>query len=300
MRRQHRAGSRSDRMAPDRAARTGTRRSQHEIGPSSTSSVNASKSTTWARLTRTRTASGGTSSSSSRESRARVLGRRGREHEDDARGLEQVRQANRLDPLVPQVRVGQPRVVRAELAAEWLEQSAQVVGRCSRSRRSRLGLPVEEKRVERVRAVQQALLSCAHRAILRDDVSRREASASARAISATAVPNAGATDSTRMPRCEAAGVVELRWPAAGDGDDRAQLVRPVQHVPVPPASGDTGDRIRQRRSSNASSGMGSSRPQTISTRLASRSASWAEKMSSIDRKNGSTMTLRRSSARAVT
>ena len=51
-----------------------------------------------------------------------VLARRRREHEDDARGLEQMRKARRLDAPLSQVRVGEPRVVGAELTPERSEQ----------------------------------------------------------------------------------------------------------------------------------------------------------------------------------
>ena len=51
-----------------------------------------------------------------------VLARRRSEDEDHAAGLEQPLETRRLDPLLAEVRVREPGVVRAELAAEGLDQ----------------------------------------------------------------------------------------------------------------------------------------------------------------------------------
>jgi hypothetical protein len=146
-----------------------------------------------------------------------VLGRRRREHEDDARVLQQPTQARRLDALVSQVGVGQPGVVRAELAAERLDERTQAPPDVPEADEAD-ALAGEEKRVERVCAAQPALLSRPHQPILGDEVpTGRECERQRHLGDSLGEGRRGREhpDAT----FEAACVVELGRPAAGNRED---------------------------------------------------------------------------------
>ena len=200
---------------------------------SRTSSVSASKSTTWARLTRTRTASGRTSSSTrGREAPgSRSSGSRAR---NDPRGLEELLRLVGSTRSSLQQGIGQPRVIRGELAAN---------GSISARKRRPMfpkptkptRLPGEEKCVQRGGAAQPALTRRPHRPgpPRRGPGSTR---AQAQAPSPqTASANARAAAEHADPALEAQAVVELGRPAAGHGEDRPEAPASLQHVAVPPA-----------------------------------------------------------------
>ena len=75
---------------------------------------------------------------------------------------------------------------------------------------------------------------------------REQASAKARAISATAEANAGRSREHPDAPSLAVGVVDLRRPPASDREDRPELVGSVQNGSVAPAGRDDGERPRQR------------------------------------------------------
>ena len=90
--------------------------------PACSKSVNASKSTTWARLMSTNTASRRMSSSFVRSICRPVLNRWNREHEDYSRGRQKFFKPNRFGALVFQELVGTPRIVGDQATAERRDQ----------------------------------------------------------------------------------------------------------------------------------------------------------------------------------
>ena len=198
----------------------------------------------------------------------------------------------RLDTLLPQVGVGQPGVVRADIAAERLEKRAQPPADRFRSRRTRRAF----RRAGTCRGRRRRSASARRVTAWRGRPPRcrgSQASASPSAISATASGEGGRRREHADPALEAAPVVELRRPSARDRQDRAQALGLVQHGAVAPAAAHDRERVGQRHA-KASAGIGSSRPQTTSTVVGEPLASSTEKTSRIARKWGSTMTRGRS------
>ena len=172
-----------------------------------------------------------------------VLARRRREHEDDPRRREQLLQADRANAFVSEVGVGQPRVVRAELAAERLEQRTQAPADVPVADEAHL-LAGEEEGGERLGAAQPALVRRTHRAVLGDDVAaRRERECERHLRHGPGERRSGREHADAA--LEAVGVVELGRPAPGHGEDRPEPGCVGQHIAVPPSRRDDGERVRE-------------------------------------------------------
>src|SRR6185312_4235981 len=98
-------------------------------------------------------------------------------------------------------------------------------------------LPREQEGVELVGRAQPRLLARSHRAVTGADVTgARERQAERHLRHGPGEPRRRREHAD--PALEAARVVELGWPAAGDGEDRAQPLGLLEDGPVAPPSAD--------------------------------------------------------------